>query len=147
MQDVLTHALCDAILGALGQGDIGRHFPDNDAAYKDIRSTILLERVVEFAHKQHLSLANADITIICQAPKLAPYIEKMRATLAACCRVTAERINIKATTTEKMGYTGRQEGISLSCGSPSRTITRKQGSINERYSKQGTTRRFFHRIM
>lgn len=110
--DVLTHALCDAILGALGEGDIGRHFPDNDPAYKDIRSTLLLERVIEQAGQQRFSLANADITIICQAPKLAPYIEKMRTNLAACCKVSAHCINIKATTTEKMGFTGRQEGIS-----------------------------------
>jgi 2-C-methyl-D-erythritol 4-phosphate cytidylyltransferase/2-C-methyl-D-erythritol 2,4-cyclodiphosphate synthase len=110
--DVLTHALCDAILGALGKGDIGRHFPDNDATYKNIRSTILLERVIESAGEQHFSIANADITIICQAPKLAPYIEKMRANLAACCNISPQSINIKATTTEKMGFTGRQEGIS-----------------------------------
>ena len=110
--DVLTHALCDAVLGALGKGDIGRHFPDTDTAYKDIRSTILLERVIGLAREQGFSIANADITIICQAPKLAPYIEKMRANLAACCKTSNQNINIKATTTEKMGFTGRQEGIS-----------------------------------
>lgn len=110
--DVLTHALCDAILGALGEGDIGRHFPDDDAAYKDIRSTRLLEQVVGLAAEQRFSIANADITIVCQAPKLAPHIEKMRANLAACCKISSRCINIKATTTEKMGFTGRQEGIS-----------------------------------
>jgi 2-C-methyl-D-erythritol 4-phosphate cytidylyltransferase/2-C-methyl-D-erythritol 2,4-cyclodiphosphate synthase len=110
--DVVCHALCDAILGAAGSGDIGRHFPDSDEQFKDISSLLLLERVVMLAAGQGLALANADITIVCQAPKLAPYMQQMLTRLARHCQVEAERLNIKATTTEKMGYTGREEGIS-----------------------------------
>jgi len=110
--DVLTHALCDALLGAMGSGDIGRHFPDTDDAFKDISSLILLDHVMDEAASRGLSLINGDITIICQSPKLAPYISLIREELAHHCRCTVEQINIKATTTEKMGYTGRQEGIS-----------------------------------
>jgi 2-C-methyl-D-erythritol 4-phosphate cytidylyltransferase/2-C-methyl-D-erythritol 2,4-cyclodiphosphate synthase len=110
--DVVCHALCDAILGAAGSGDIGRHFPDSDEQFRDISSLLLLERVVMLAAGQGLALANADITIVCQAPKLAPYMQQMLTRLARHCQVEAERLNIKATTTEKMGYTGREEGIS-----------------------------------
>lgn len=110
--DALCHALCDAILGALGEGDIGAHFPDSDAAYKDISSLVLLDSVVELAASQGLVLVNADMTIVCQAPKLASFIEAMKNTLAHHCRVISKQINIKATTTEHMGYTGRSEGIS-----------------------------------
>ncbi|MGI9536345.1 MAG: 2-C-methyl-D-erythritol 4-phosphate cytidylyltransferase [Desulfocapsaceae bacterium] len=110
--DVVCHALCDAILGAIGGGDIGHHFPDNDPAYKGISSLILLERIVDLGASQGMKLTNADITIICQAPKLADYVEAMRQRLAHHCRVGAMLINIKATTTEKMGYIGREEGIS-----------------------------------
>ena len=110
--DVVCHALCDAILGAAGSGDIGRHFPDSDEQFRDISSLLLLERVVMLAAGQGLVLANADITIVCQAPKLAPYMQQMLTRLARHCQVEAERLNIKATTTEKMGYTGREEGIS-----------------------------------
>lgn len=110
--DVVTHALCDAILGALGMGDIGRHFPDSDQRFKDIYSILLLEEVIELAATKGLAVSNADITIVCQAPKLAPHIDAMRRILARACRVTAEQINLKATTTEKMGFTGREEGIS-----------------------------------
>lgn len=110
--DVLTHALCDAILGALGAGDIGKHFPDNDATYKDIYSIKLLEEVMAATHQKGYTLSNADITLVCQAPKLAPYIEKMKILLTRCCNTASDAINIKATTTEKMGFTGRKEGIS-----------------------------------
>lgn len=110
--DVVTHALCDAILGALAAGDIGRHFPDSDQRFKDIYSISLLTQVMELACHQGFSLANADITIICQAPKLAPYMDAMRATLTNACQTSSDQINIKATTTEKMGFTGREEGIS-----------------------------------
>jgi 2-C-methyl-D-erythritol 2,4-cyclodiphosphate synthase len=109
--DVLIHAVCDAILGALGLGDIGHHFPDNNAAFKDIDSAILLERVMQEAQKQRLCVANLDSTIIAQAPKLAPYITNMRKRLAELLRVAEGQVNIKATTTEEMGYTGRGEGI------------------------------------
>lgn len=110
--DVLTHALCDAILGALGAGDIGKHFPDSDAAFKDIYSIKLLREVMDTARKEGYSLGNADITIVCQAPKIAPHIDDMKNLLLHCCNSAADSINIKATTTEKMGFTGRQEGIS-----------------------------------
>lgn len=109
--DVVCHALCDAILGAIGDGDIGLHFPDSDDRYRGISSTILLDRVVGQCTSRGMRLGNADITIICQAPKLAPYLEQMKTRLAHHCQVGLERINIKATTTEKMGYTGRGEGI------------------------------------
>lgn len=110
--DVVCHALCDAVLGAMGGGDIGNHFPDNDPAFKGISSLILLDSVIDLCVSGGMRLTNADITIICQAPKLAVYIEAMRKRLAHHCRVRPELINIKATTTEKMGYIGREEGIS-----------------------------------
>ncbi len=109
--DVLTHALIDAILGAVGAGDIGRHFPDSDQRYRGISSIKLLQETVSLAAEHGLQLANGDITIICQRPRLAPFLAAMRDTLAAACRVAQDRINIKATTTESMGYTGRGEGI------------------------------------
>jgi len=110
--DVLTHALCDAILGALGEGDIGSHFPDSDPRFHGIYSITLLEHVIGLMKGKDYTIANADITLICQAPKIAPSIKEIREILARACRTEPERINVKATTTEKMGYTGRMEGIS-----------------------------------
>lgn len=110
--DVLTHALMDAVFGAMGKGDIGKHFPDSDKQYKDINSLELLLHTVAAMHDQNLKLGNADLTIVCQKPKLAPYMETMRRNLAEICSVDPSAINIKATTTEKMGFTGRCEGIS-----------------------------------
>lgn len=110
--DVLTHALCDALLGALGLGDIGRHFPDSEPRFAGIYSITLLEHVVALAEEHGYNLANADITVVCQAPRLAPYIEQMRELLARTCKIAPGALNIKATTTEKMGFTGRNEGIS-----------------------------------
>jgi len=110
--DVLTHALMDAILGALGAGDIGRHFPDTNEAYRGANSLKLLARVMELANEQGLLLSNADITVICQQPKLAPHLPAMQAHLAEICNTDKKQINIKATTTEKMGFAGRGEGIS-----------------------------------
>lgn len=110
--DVVTHALCDAILGALGKGDIGRHFPDSAEEFKNIYSILLLKDVILLMNDAGFSLGNADITIICQTPKLAPYIELMQKNLAAACDTLSENINVKATTTERMGFTGREEGIS-----------------------------------
>ncbi len=110
--DVVCHALCDAMLGAIGGGDIGRHFPDSDECYRGISSLILLDAVVDQCLARGMKMVNADVTIVCQAPKLAPFIEKMEKTLAHRCRVESARFNVKATTTEKMGYTGREEGIS-----------------------------------
>ncbi len=110
--DVLTHALCDAILGALGQGDIGHHFPDTEEKFAGIYSITLLEHVVALAQEQRYVIGNADITVICQTPRLAPYLELMRELLGRTCCIEASALNIKATTTEKMGFTGRKEGIS-----------------------------------
>ncbi len=110
--DVLTHALCDALLGAVGKGDIGSHFPDSDRRFKDIYSINLLKDVVQIVEQKNLRLSNADITVICQKPKLSPFIPEMREILAAACTVSKAHVNIKATTTEKMGFTGRMEGIS-----------------------------------
>jgi 2-C-methyl-D-erythritol 2,4-cyclodiphosphate synthase/2-C-methyl-D-erythritol 4-phosphate cytidylyltransferase len=110
--DVLTHALCDALLGAMGLGDIGRHFPDSEAQFAGIYSIRLLEQVVGLADAQGFRMTNADITVVCQAPRLAPHIDRMRDLLARTCHVDRKLLNIKATTTEKMGFTGRKEGIS-----------------------------------
>ena len=111
--DVVTHAFCDAILGALGGGDIGVHFPDSDQQYENIRSINLLEQVMTLALEQSCSLINGDLTIVAQQPKLLPYLLAMKKNLAQACRVDQQRINIKATTTEKMGFTGRAEGIGV----------------------------------
>ena len=109
--DVLTHALCDALLGAAGSGDIGHHFPDTDQRFAGISSIILLEKVVRLVNSAGYTLTNADITVVCQAPRLAQHLEEMRTRLAAACQTEPMMINIKATTTEKMGFTGRGEGI------------------------------------
>ena len=109
--DVVLHALCDALLGAAGLGDIGRHFPDTDQDFAGIDSRILLRDVVEKLHHQHLSVHNADLTIVAQKPKLAPHINQMRQIIAQDLHVSPNRVNVKATTTEKMGFTGRGEGI------------------------------------
>jgi len=110
--DVLSHALCDAILGALGRGDIGRHFPDSDSRYKGISSLKLLEQVMTMAARDGYRLVNADVTVVAERPKLAPHFPAMREKIAAICRVPHEAINLKASTSEKMGYQGREEGIS-----------------------------------
>ena len=109
--DVLIHAMCDAILGALGLGDIGRHFPDSDPAYRGISSLVLLARVAALMQQQHYEIGNLDTIIIAEKPKVSPYVERMRTTLAAVLQTPAASINIKATTTEGLGFTGRQEGI------------------------------------
>lgn len=109
--DVLLHALCDALLGAAGLGDIGRHFPDNDARFKDIDSRVLLRDVVGQLHQAGFSVHNADLTLVAQQPRMAPHIPAMRANIAADLQVDASAINLKATTTERMGFTGRGEGI------------------------------------
>ena len=110
--DVLTHALCDALLGALALGDIGKHFPDTDEKYKDANSLELLKKVTELVHKQGKTLQNCDITLLAQAPKLSPYIQKMRENLANAMGEDIEKISIKATTEEGLGFTGKGEGIS-----------------------------------
>jgi 2-C-methyl-D-erythritol 2,4-cyclodiphosphate synthase len=109
--DVLIHALCDALLGAAGMGDIGRHYPDSDAKFAGIDSRLLLRDVVERLHLAGFRISNVDLTLVAQQPKLAPYMETMRGRLAADLQVDVHRVNVKATTTEGMGFTGRAEGI------------------------------------
>ncbi|MBW6476520.1 MAG: 2-C-methyl-D-erythritol 2,4-cyclodiphosphate synthase [Chromatiales bacterium] len=109
--DVLIHALCDALLGALGEGDIGRHFPDSSREFENIDSRILLRRVVDLMHEQGYRLGNADMTIIAQAPKMASHIAAMRENLAADLQASTSQVNVKATTTEGLGFTGRCEGV------------------------------------
>jgi len=109
--DVLIHALCDALLGAAALGDIGRHFPDTAAEFENIDSRILLRHVVDLLDGQGYRLGNADMTIIAQSPKLAPHIEGMRENLAADLKADISQLNVKATTTEKLGFAGRKEGI------------------------------------
>lgn len=111
--DVVIHALCDALLGAMALGDIGKHFPDNDNAYKGIDSRVLLKQVMDKVREGGMKLGNADITIIAQAPKLAPHIQSMREILAMDMAAPVCDVSIKATTTEKMGFTGRAEGIAV----------------------------------
>lgn len=109
--DALIHAVCDACLGAAGLGDIGRHFPDSDPQYKSIGSRILLRKVREAILARGWRVANIDATIIAQAPKLAPYMGQMKQNLAADLGMSADSVNIKAGTTEKLGFAGREEGI------------------------------------
>ncbi len=109
--DVLLHAICDAILGALGEGDIGRHFPDTDPAYRGISSLKLLREVMALAEGKSYRIGNLDATVIAQAPKLAPYIRAMVENIAQACDTDVARVNIKATTTEELGFEGRGEGI------------------------------------
>lgn len=109
--DVLIHAVCDALLGAAGLWDIGHHFPDTDVAFKNIDSRVLLQRVMSDLSALGWKVGNIDATVIAQAPKLAPFIPQMRSLLAQDLKVTESAINIKATTTEKLGFAGRQEGI------------------------------------
>ncbi|MDZ7621239.1 MAG: 2-C-methyl-D-erythritol 2,4-cyclodiphosphate synthase [Candidatus Competibacteraceae bacterium] len=111
--DVLLHALCDALLGAAGLGDIGRHFPDDRAEFEGIDSRILLRRVVALLRESGLTVGNADATIIAQAPRMAPHIPAMRDRIAADLNIAPDRVNIKATTTERLGYIGRGEGIAV----------------------------------
>lgn len=109
--DVALHALCDALLGAAALGDIGQLYPDNDPQYAGIRSTVLLEDVMRRLRCRGYELVNLDLTMIAEAPKLAPYRERMRENLAVLLNCSLEQVSIKATTTEKLGFTGRGEGI------------------------------------
>ncbi len=109
--DVLIHAVCDALLGALGQGDIGQHFPDTDPANAGIDSRQLLRRVMQIAQRDGWVLGNLDATLVAQAPRMAPHIAAMRNNLAADLGASAAQVNVKATTTETLGFTGRREGI------------------------------------
>lgn len=109
--DVLLHAISDAILGALGLGDIGKHFPDTDMAFKDADSLVLLKQVWKLARERGYKLGNLDSTIIAQKPKMAPYIPQMAEIIAVALEAETSQVNVKATTTEKLGFTGREEGI------------------------------------
>jgi 2-C-methyl-D-erythritol 2,4-cyclodiphosphate synthase len=109
--DVMVHSLCDALLGAAGKGDIGQHFPDTDSSYQNIDSRILLRKVMSLLQADDWQLVNADLTIIAQAPKLAPHIPQMRSLLSIDMNIDETQLNIKATTTEELGYCGREEGI------------------------------------
>lgn len=109
--DVLLHAVCDAILGAAALGDIGRHFPDSDPAFKGIDSKLLLGHTVKLLREKGYKIVNIDSTVVAQAPKLAPYIEEMKKTIAAICEVDPNSVNVKATTEEKLGFTGALQGI------------------------------------
>ena len=109
--DVLLHAICDALLGAAALGDIGKHFPDNDPAYAGVSSRRLLQAVVEQLTAMKLLVINIDATVIAEAPKVRPYIDTMREAIAADCGIEMGAVNVKGTTTEKMGFTGRGEGI------------------------------------
>ncbi|MGM0838856.1 MAG: 2-C-methyl-D-erythritol 2,4-cyclodiphosphate synthase [Bacillota bacterium] len=109
--DVLLHTISDACLGAVGEGDIGKHFPDTDPAFKNADSAVLMQQVWEIVKEKGYSLGNVDCTIIAQMPKMAPHIETMRARIAELLEADVEQVNVKATTTEKLGFTGREEGI------------------------------------
>ncbi len=109
--DVLLHALCDALLGALALGDIGTHFPDTDNAYKNIDSKILLQKTVDLISERGYKVVNADTTICLEVPKIKPYITAMQTVIASILGISVQEISIKATTTEKMGFAGREEGV------------------------------------
>jgi 2-C-methyl-D-erythritol 2,4-cyclodiphosphate synthase len=109
--DVLLHAICDAILGAAGLGDIGTHFPDSSPEYKNIDSKLLLKKSIELANKNGFNVVNIDSTVCLEKPKIAPYIPEMRSVISAILNTTPENISIKATTTEKMGFIGKEKGI------------------------------------
>ncbi|MFC5601929.1 2-C-methyl-D-erythritol 2,4-cyclodiphosphate synthase [Sporosarcina koreensis] len=109
--DVLLHTVTDAALGAIGEGDIGRHFPDTDEAFKDADSAILLQKVWEIVESKGYRLGNIDCTIMAQRPKMAPHIETIRARIAELLNADVTQVNVKATTTEKLGFVGREEGI------------------------------------
>lgn len=109
--DVLTHAVIDAIFGAMGKYDIGRHFPDSDDAFKDANSIELLKKCMEIASENGYAVSNIDVTLIAQVPKISPFVDKMRENIAQACKIGGDRVNVKATTEEGLGFTGAGEGI------------------------------------
>jgi len=109
--DCLAHAICDALLGAISAGDLGRHFPDTDPQYKDVESLLLLNKVIEMVEQKGFRITNIDATIVAQAPRLAPFLPHMEDRLATTMGIEKERVNVKATSTEGLGFTGRGEGI------------------------------------
>ena len=134
--DVLLHAVCDALLGAAGLGDIGKHFPDSDARFKDMDSRKLLRETVRLVHRQGLKVANVDATVVAQAPKMAPHIPAMRANLASDLGVAADAVNVKAKTTEKLGFIGRGEGIAAEA-----VVLLTERKLNRQGAKTPRTRR------
>ncbi len=111
--DVLIHSLCDALLGSIAEGDIGQHFPDTDDKYKDIDSSVLLNLTFQLIKQANYNIANVDVSIVAQSPKMSPYIQEMRNNIAGQLDLTISQINIKATTTEGLGFAGREEGIAV----------------------------------
>lgn len=111
--DVLIHALCDALLGGIAAGDIGQHFPDTDAKYKNIASTVLLDHTNQLLIKEQYAIVNIDLTIVAQSPKMAPHLQAMIQNVASVLNIAQTQINIKATTTETLGFAGREEGIAV----------------------------------
>lgn len=109
--DVLLHAICDAILGALALGDIGKHFPDTDQSLKNVDSKILLKKVIELITEKGYKIGNIDSTVVCQFPKIMPYAAEMQKCIASICKIETDDVSIKATTNETMGFIGREEGI------------------------------------
>jgi 2-C-methyl-D-erythritol 2,4-cyclodiphosphate synthase len=109
--DVVIHAICDALLGAAALGDIGKHFPDTDMQFKGIDSKILLQKVVELLGQHHYQIGNVDVTLVLEKPKIKPFIAQMQSTLARVMNVQSDQISLKATTNEKMGFVGREEGV------------------------------------
>ena len=109
--DALCHAICDALLGAVGAGDMGHYFPDTDSQWKDISSLVLLEKVGQVVKERGYKISNTDATIVAQQPKLAPYIDQMKQNIAKALAIGPAQVNVKATTTEKLGFPGREEGI------------------------------------
>ena len=109
--DVLLHAISDAILGAAALGDIGKHFPNTDPLIKDINSREILKKVISLLQQKKYSIVNIDATVICELPKLTPYIDQIKKNIASDCNIDIDRINVKATTTETLGFTGRGEGV------------------------------------
>jgi 2-C-methyl-D-erythritol 2,4-cyclodiphosphate synthase len=113
--DVLLHSICDALLGALALGDIGKHFPDTDSAFKNIDSRILLQKVCELIASKGYQISNLDVSLCLEKPKILPYVDEMRKVIAEITQLPKDRISIKATTSEKMGFVGRQEGVFCQC--------------------------------
>lgn len=111
--DVLSHAICDALLGALGEGDIGSHFPDSDPKYKSITSLVFLEKTMTLLNERGFEIENMDSVIVCEKPKIAPHIKQIKETLSEVLGISTKSLGIKATTTDQMGFTGRGEGIAV----------------------------------
>jgi len=113
--DVLIHSLLDALLGAAGEGDIGKHFPDNDEQYKNISSLKLLENIYEILKRKKFTISNIDVSVVLEEPQIAPFITSMKNNIVQILKISSEKVNIKATTNEKMGFVGRREGVASYC--------------------------------